>query len=208
MKRIMIAAILATAMFFVCGSAYKDTTHYGGARVEQDDMKYKDIKIPEPEDYAPTANFYGTVHKMSSKKPSVWEIGDREVKVTSKTLIVQKNGKVAEGAYVWVEGKLQDKVFVASKIEANRYGTRTGQKPFAEAEEKLYGVVESITQGDPAIWKIKGSPIAVSKQTKIVESNGKAAVGSYISVTGKTSGDNFVAEKIETLKNPWGSTKK
>ncbi len=208
MKRILISAMLVAAMFFVCGSAYKDTSHYGGTRVEQDDMRYKDIKIPEPEEYAPTANFYGTVKQMSAKKPSVWKIGDREVKVTAKTTIVQKNGKVVEGAYVWVEGRLRNNVFVASKIEANRYGTRIGQKPFAEAEEKLYGVVESITQGDPAIWKIKGSPIAVSKQTKIVESHGKAAVGSYISVTGKTSGDNFVAEKIETLKNPWGSTKK
>ncbi|MCE5312057.1 MAG: DUF5666 domain-containing protein [Nitrospiraceae bacterium] len=208
MKRILISAMLVAAMFFVCGSAYKDNTDYKGVRVEQDDSRYKDIRIPDPADYPNSANFYGTVKKMSAKKPSIWKIGDRDVTVTAKTSIIQKNGKVAEGAYVWVEGKLKNNVFVASKIEANRYGSRTGQKPFPPSEEKLYGLVETVSQGEPAVWTIKGASIIVSKHTKIIESNGKAGVGAYIGITGKTSGNDFVAEKIETLKNPWGSVKK
>ncbi|MBN2654054.1 MAG: hypothetical protein JXR79_02950 [Nitrospirae bacterium] len=210
MKKILISVLLIAAMLFVCGSAFKDTSDYGAGALMTPPPPIEEeyeLRLPGGNDFARGANFYGTIEKMSDKVPGTWIIDNRQVLVTEKTEFVNDKGKIAAGSYVWVEGKLQDKVFRATKIEANRYGM-TATSSAAAIEDKLYGVVESIKKGEPSVWIIKGTSVTVKKTTKIVENNGKAAVGAYIGVTGKSSGNNFVAEKIETLKNPWGNTKK
>ncbi|MDX9714954.1 MAG: DUF5666 domain-containing protein [Dissulfurispiraceae bacterium] len=209
MKKILISVLLLAAMVFVTGSGFRDNSDYGAGAlmtppppIEED----REFRMPGGADFARGANFYGTVEKMS-KGSGTWTVDKRPVQVTESTELVQEKGKIAVGAYVWVEGNLKAGVFTATRIEANRYGM-TSVSSTAAQQDKLYGVIESIKKGEPSIWTIKGTSIYVTKGTKIVENNGKADVGSYISVTGKTSGDNFTAEKIETLKNPWGSVKK
>ena len=63
---------------------------------------------------------YGTVEKMPPERIGLWVIGRRDVIVTRETAIIEKHGKVAEGAFVEVEGNNTGKRFSASRMEVRR----------------------------------------------------------------------------------------
>ncbi|MDH4231317.1 MAG: DUF5666 domain-containing protein [Nitrospirota bacterium] len=66
------------------------------------------------------SKIYGTVEKMPEGLVGTWQVKGREISVTKDTLIKEKHGKAAVGAYVEIEGTYQDKTLVARKIEVKR----------------------------------------------------------------------------------------
>jgi len=67
-------------------------------------------------------------------------------------------------------------------------------------ESKFYGTVEKLPADRIGIWMVHGREILVTKDTRIKEEYGKAAVGSYVEVEGNNSGKNFSAYKIEVKR--------
>lgn len=63
------------------------------------------------------AKLYGTITEFSLKLPSTWVIKNKKILVDNKTIIKEKNGKIAKGAYVEVKGYYLGKDFIAKKIE-------------------------------------------------------------------------------------------
>lgn len=72
-------------------------------------------------------NFYGYVEKMPEKKEGTWTIKGRQVTVDKDTEI---EGKVKQGSYVKVKGKMKGNVYTAYEIELRK------DKKKKENEEK------------------------------------------------------------------------
>jgi hypothetical protein len=67
--------------------------------------------------------FSGTVESMPENGYNgIWVIDGREVMVTKNTLIQEKHGSAAVGAYVDVAGNLTGKIFTAFEIEIKETG--------------------------------------------------------------------------------------
>jgi len=66
------------------------------------------------------SKIYGTVEKLPEGLLGIWQVKGKEISVTKDTLIKEKHGKAAIGAYVEIEGTYQDKTLVARKIEVKR----------------------------------------------------------------------------------------
>lgn len=63
---------------------------------------------------------------------------------------------------------------------------------------KYYGVIESMPENSiEGIWIVNDREILVTKDTKIEEEYGKAAVGAYVEVEGDYLNKKFTAYKIE-----------
>ena len=58
----------------------------------------------------------GTVEKLPAGLIGTWQVDGREISVTGETLIKERLGKAAVGAYVQVEGTCSDKALDASRI--------------------------------------------------------------------------------------------
>ncbi len=66
------------------------------------------------------SKIYGTVKGLPSGMVGTWNVNGREVKVTKSTVIREKHGKAAVGAYVEAEGSLEGNVLNAYKVEVKR----------------------------------------------------------------------------------------
>ena len=63
--------------------------------------------------------------------------------------------------------------------------------------QKRHGIIMEIPKGRTGIWKVTGERVEVSKETDIVEAEGKAEPGAFVEVTGKDQGNVFKAYRIE-----------
>lgn len=70
---------------------------------------------------------------------------------------------------------------------------------------KFYGTVESLPDGLLGTWVINGRSVVVTEQTQIEEEYGRALVGAYVEVKGKTDGQTLLADKIEVKREASGS---
>lgn len=137
------------------------------------------------------STIYGTVRSLPGGMIGVWNVNGREVNVTKATLIKEKYGKAAVGAYVEVEGTLNGKVLKAHKVEVKRDGRE---------ERKILGTIETLAAGKDGKWIVNGEEILVSRDTVIKEKHGKAEVGAYVEVEGRRVGTTFSARKIEVKR--------
>ncbi len=65
--------------------------------------------------------FYGVVQTMPANGYiGEWKIDGKAVTVTKETKIKEKEGKLAEGAYVEVEGATSDSKFIATELETEK----------------------------------------------------------------------------------------
>lgn len=148
------------------------------------------------------SKFYGTVEDLPAGGLfGDWRVSGRTVHVSSATLIKQKYGPVAVGAYVKVEGWLQaDGSVNATKIEVKRSAGGGG------SYFKFYGTVESLpANGLIGDWRVSGRTVHVTAGTWIKQEKALAAVGAYVEVTGTQQADGSVnATKIEVKRSSVG----
>lgn len=152
------------------------------------------------------SKFYGTVEKMPEGIDGIWIVNGKEVLVTKDTLIKEKHGKAAVGAYVEIEGNISGKTFSAYEIEVKRAlseqpaGSETIMQPTG-SEIRISGKVERIPEGLLGTWIVSGKEVFVSKDTVINEVSGMAGVGADAEVTGILSGKTFHAYRIDMRKD-------
>jgi hypothetical protein len=66
---------------------------------------------------------------------------------------------------------------------------------------KYYGIIEAMPAGYTGTWTVNGRSIEVGSQTKIEEEYGRAAVGAYVEVKGRTDGQVFHAYELEVKRS-------
>ncbi|MFN0086832.1 MAG: DUF5666 domain-containing protein [Blastocatellia bacterium] len=135
-----------------------------------------------------TANFIGD-----------WKVGERTVHVVAATKIEAKDGQVAVGALVQVEGTLRaDGSVDASKIEVKHNSNDTANYI------RLYGTI-TVLPATPNLvgdWTVGGRTIHVFERTRIRKENGAPRVGAYVEVEGNQRADNTVdAYNIEVERD-------
>jgi ligand-binding SRPBCC domain-containing protein len=144
--------------------------------------------------------FYGTIESLPNTPGWIgdWVVSGRTVHVTAATLIKQKKGPVAVGAYIEVEGTQQaDGSVNATKIEVKQ-GTGGGG-----SYVKFYGTIESLpnTPGWIGDWVVSGRTVHVTAATLIKQKKGPVRVGAYVEVKGLQQADGSVnASKIEVKR--------
>jgi len=158
------------------------------------------IEIEERRDVKRSAypgKFYGTIESLPQDGPEgVWVVNGREITVSAKTVIREKHGKVAAGAYVEVEGDYSGKTFIAYEISVK--GDRT-EKQGRTYNSEFSGIIEDMPrEGHEGVWTIDGRKVIVDVNTVIDEKDGKAAAGAYVKVKGSRAGKSFTAYEIET----------
>ena len=138
---------------------------------------------------------YGVIETMPGNGyEGTWIIGGKAVNVYKETDINEKHGRAVTGRYVEVKGERIGKKFVALSIEVEENGSFHSSLPHA----KFYGTVEAMPQdGVEGIWRINGRELLVSRDTRIKQKYGTAAVGSYVEVEGNFSGERFIGYEIE-----------
>ena len=143
------------------------------------------------------SKFYGTVEKLPEGIDGTWIVNGKEMLVRRDTIIKEKHGKVAVGAYVEVEGNLSGKTFTAYKIEVKR---AVSEQPVG-VEIKVAGRVERIPEGILGTWIVNGKEVFVTKHTVVKEELGKAEIGAYVEINGRQTGKTFHAYWIEVRKD-------
>jgi len=138
---------------------------------------------------------YGVIETMPENGlEGTWTIGGNAVNVYKKTAINEKHGRVVLGSYVEVKGERIGEKFVALSIEVEENGSSHSSL----SQAKFYGTVEARPQeGVAGIWLVNGRELLVSRDTRINEKYGTAAVGAYVEVEGNFSGKNFIVYEIE-----------
>lgn len=177
MKKVAIILMLVLVIASIAGPANAQKTGEYGKQVNY------------------TEKFYGVVESMPhTGHAGLWIINGRDVQVGQDTIIKEKRGNAAVGAYVEVKGQQTGDTFTAYKIEVEGSSGMT-KSPYPA---KFYGTVDGMPDTGPeGIWIINGREILVTGQTRIEEKHGKAAPGSYVEVEGDYAGNIFNAYEIE-----------
>lgn len=144
---------------------------------------------------------YGVIDSMpDSGLIGKWVVGGRQVEVTDRTRIKEKHGRAEVGRHVEVEGFREGNTLVAYEVEVER--NREYRSDRRGEEIKIYGTVEAMPQGSlSGVWRINGRDITVDRSTRIKEKYSRIAVGTYVEVEGRHSGNDFIAYEIETKRS-------
>ncbi len=126
-----------------------------------------------------------------------WVVDGVTVHVGGGTRIDQRHGAAAVGATVEVEGdKLSDGSVDAMKIKVEK-----AEAP--EEETELKGVIQTLpgTADLTGDWVVEGVTVHVTTATMIDQTNGPAAVGATVEVSGLKQSDGSIdAQKIKVEK--------
>lgn len=164
--------VLATGAVFAGGDEHRD-----GRKHERAD-RYE-------------SKIYGTVRSLPSGIIGIWNVNGRNINVTQSTIVKEKHGKAAVGAYVEVEGNFDGDLLNAFSVEVKRDSRES---------RKIHGTIESLSTGTNGAWIVNGEKILVQKDTLISERHGRAMVGAYVEVEGVSSGNALAASKIEVKR--------
>lgn len=112
------------------------------------------------------SKFYGTVEKMPEGIDGIWIVNGKEVLVTKDTVIKEKHGKAAVGAFVKIEGDLSGKTFTAYEIKVKR---ALSEQPVVSemkmqaggSEIRIFGKVERIPEGLLGTWVVYGRELSL-----------------------------------------------
>ncbi|MDX2032244.1 MAG: DUF5666 domain-containing protein [Blastocatellia bacterium] len=128
-----------------------------------------------------------------------WKIGERTVHVTAATKIEARDGQVAVGALVEVEGTLRSDGSVdASEIEVKHNSNDTANYI------RLFGTISALpaTANLVGDWTVGGRTIHVFERTRIRTEHGRPVVGAYVEVEGNQRADNTIdAYNIEVERD-------
>jgi len=145
--------------------------------------------------FARDFKFFGSVESLpASGLVGDWKVSGRTVHVTATTTIDQSRGKVAQGAFVEVEGTVQ----------ANNSINATKIAVLPPPEFEIHGSVESLpASGLIGDWKVSGRTVHVTATTTIDQSHGQVAKGAFVEVRGTFQADFSInATKIAVQPPP------
>ncbi len=154
----------------------------------------------------PSFKFYGVIEELPNTTGRIgdWKVSGRVVHVSTTTIIEQRDGPLAVGAKVEVEGSQRaDGSVDARKIHTEDESSSSGSFEF-------YGTIESLpsTTGRIGEWAVSGRKVNVTASTRIKQERGLVAVGVVVEVKGTLKSDGSVdASEIETKSgsgNPGG----
>lgn len=141
-----------------------------------------------------TAKIHGTIEKLpASGLVGTWIVKGKKINVTKDTNINEKQGKIAVGVYVEIEGNTKGSTINAFEIEV-------------EGEMILHGKIEKLpANGIIGTWVINGKKVNVTKETHIdAEDLEKIRVGTMVDIEGETQGDAINAFEVEVPELPAG----
>lgn len=139
-----------------------------------------------------TAKIHGTIEKLpASGLVGTWIVKGKKINVTKDTNIDEKQGKIAVGVYVEVEGNPRENAIDAFEIEV-------------EGEMILHGKIEKLpANGIIGTWVIKGKKVNVTRETHIdAEDIEKIRVGTVVDIEGETQGDAINVFEVEVPELP------
>lgn len=139
-----------------------------------------------------TAKIHGTIEKLpESGLVGTWIVKGKKVNVTKDTNIDEKQGKIAVGVYVEIEGNPKGNVIDAFEIEV-------------EGEMILHGRIEKLpATGIIGTWIIKGKKVKVTGETHIdSEDVEKIKIGTMVDIEGEVQGDTINAFEVEVPELP------
>lgn len=129
-----------------------------------------------------------------------WTVAGRTVQVTASTKIDRDDAPLAVGTCVDVKGTTVS----ATVIAAEKIDTRPAAKCNAVASPpvgsvEIFGSIDQLpTAGLVGDWRVGGTLVRVTAQTRIEQERGPAVVGACVEVEGTRNTDNSIAAaKIE-----------
>lgn len=134
-----------------------------------------------------TTKMHGKIEKLPKNGLlGTWVVKGRDVIVTKDTHIDERQGKVATGVFIEVEGNTKGNAIEAFEIEV-------------EGDILHSGKIESLPKdGIFGVWVVSGKKVKVSKETHIdKEDLDKIAIGVTIDIEGEVIGDVIDAFEIE-----------
>lgn len=162
----------------------------------------KNVEVKTGDDSAGSpARFTAVVSSMpATGYVGTWVVGGRTVNVSAATLVVETNGIPKVGSTVEVHGtERADSSVDAEEIEV-RGGTGGGGGGGAGEDVHVFGLVESLPAGSPALgdWTVSGRTVRVTSSTILNTEGGTFAVGAYVEAQGTPNPDgSLAATKIE-----------
>ncbi len=127
-----------------------------------------------------------------------WVVGGRDVEVPASAKVEPRGNAPEVGDCVDVEGEMRDGVVRASRIQRLGSGA-CGPPPAKRDEPRLIGLIESFPTTLVGEWRITGTPVKVTLDTRINVDRGVLAVGSCVEVRGTVSAGLLTAQWIEVL---------
>ena len=153
---------------------------------------------------SPSFKFYGVIEELPNTTGRIgdWKVSGRVVHVSTSTMIEQRDGPVAVGAKVEVEGSQRtDGSVDARNIHTEDESGSNGSIEFTGTIESLPSTTTRIGE-----WAISGRKVNVGAGTRIKQERGLVAVGVVVEVKGVLKSDGSVdATDIETKSSPGGS---
>ena len=132
----------------------------------------------------------------------LWLISGRSVLVDETTEVDLQGGGPRVGLCVEVEGAfLDDRVFLASSLEADDNGRNCGAGPGDPVEVEVKGRIEELPPGNSlnGQWTVNGVRVTVSGSTDLDEDEGPFAVGACVEATGRFLPSGMLqAREVET----------
>ncbi|HKQ74190.1 MAG TPA: DUF5666 domain-containing protein [Blastocatellia bacterium] len=178
-----------------------------GAIVEVEGVKQNDgsIKAAKIEVKFPPPNglpikFSGKIEELPSTPGRVgdWKVSGKVIHVSAMTRIDDDRGRIAVGAFVEIEGLLQnDGSINALRIEVKPDGS-------SGIPVKFLGRVERLPDTNTRIgdWVVSGRMVRVTANTEIDQDRFRLMVGSLVEVEGVAQSDGvIVAARIEVKGN-------
>ncbi len=152
----------------------------------------------------PSFKFYGVIEELPNTTGRIgdWKVSGRVVHVSTTTTIEQRDGPLAVGAKVEVEGiQRTDGSVDARRIHTEDESSSNGSIEFTGTVESLPNAPSRFGQ-----WAVSGRKVNVGPGTRIKQERGLVAVGTVVEVKGVLKNDGSVdATDIETKSNPGGS---
>jgi hypothetical protein len=140
--------------------------------------------------------FYGIVQSLpNGTLIGNWQVGPNQVVVTASTQIDQREGAVAVGRLVEVEGALTGNAQVtADKIKVeDRLQPPPPPAPGFPSVVEFFGTVQTIPSGTLGDWTVAGRTVSVTPATRVGGRNLTPAVGSYVKIEGFLRPDGTIA---------------
>jgi uncharacterized protein (TIGR03437 family) len=173
------------------------TVKVEGFKQNDNSVNAKEVETKSGSSNSGSFKFYGNVEELPTTTGRIgdWKVSGRTVHVSTTTVIEQKDGPLAVGIRVEVEGSQRaDGSVDASKIETEDESGHSGSFEF-------YGTIEKLpsTAGRIGEWAISGRKVNVTIATRIKQERGAVAVGVVVEVKGVLKPDGAVdAIEIET----------
>lgn len=137
---------------------------------------------------------YGTVEKVPAGRTGLWAISGKQVLTDSKTVFIERYGRIEEGALVEVGGEEENGILHAEEIISRT--TRHDERREFGHKVKFVGIVNTLPETKEGAWSISGRNVEVQTGTRVDTPIKK---GDRVRVKGYIQGDRVMAAEIKAI---------